>query len=117
MLINAINVTTATLIKRIDYSKRNKQLDSSVINLTANKIECKIKNVKITKTLNTATNIASSVKRLTGELIVLQKEVIVSTNDVIEYKDHKYTIQVANPIEEERKVLVAFNRYYIEAIG
>lgn len=116
-MLNALGVQNGILIPRIDYSKRNKLLDSSVVNLSSKEIQCKIKNIKITKALDSASNLANCTKRLTGVLIVQKNNFEVATGDVIEVKNHKYKIQTVNPLNEDKLMIVSFKKYYIEALG
>lgn len=116
-MLNALGVQNGILIPRIDYSKRNKLLDSSVVNLSSKEIQCKIKNIKITKALDSASNLVNCTKRLTGVLIIQKSDFEVATNDVIKYKGNEYVIQTANPLNEDKLMLISFKKYYIEALG
>lgn len=116
-MLNAIGIKNVILIPRIDKSKRNKLLDSGVINLSTTKIQCKMKNIQITKALNSGSNLVNCTKKLTGILIVQESNFKVATGDVISYKGNQYTIQIANSLCQDELMLSAFTKYYIEALG
>ena len=117
MLNNPLGTYNITLVKKIDYSKRNKILDSSVVNISSNEITCKIKNVAITSVLDTSSPIYNKVKRLTGIVMLSTDYANVDLEDVIILKNKKYIIQSVLPIFEENKILTKFKHFQIEARG
>ena len=115
-MLSIPGIRNCYLISRTHFTPRGKTIADDKVKYKPTRVFARIKNVSISVVLDSSTQVVRTVKKLTGVLLVSNKDYILQTNDKIQLGDDVYLVSSFLPIN----VLGAscnIRKYTIEAMA
>lgn len=115
-MVSIPGIKNCYLISRTHFTPRGKSISDDKVKYSPNKIIARIKNVSISVSLDYASSAVKTTKKMTGTLLVANKEYNLQTNDRIELGNEIFIISSFLP-SNKINTLGNIRKYKIEAIS